>query len=184
MIGKNAIGVIAGARDLARPTRMLLSLTCEPLKFCDTPENNSNLISTYGAYSISYRYNRRGEVKMQPKKYSIRLDFGLGYIKCRSYYDLKEQAKSNDHARFILEFTNIDEKMFDIAHHNEGMQIPFCFDVVKYNDMMRAKLGVEDESEYAMVFNSFKPYMGCAWEEGPDGSYTLVDKRRVKGECD
>ena len=186
MIGANAIKFIADARELTKPTRMMVSLSCTPPEFGACPETNADLVSTYGAYSISYRFHRRnGKLyEEQPKKFSIRIDFGLGYIKCKSYYDLCEQSKTNDHAKFILEMTNISEDMFEIAYQNEGMQIPFCFDVIKYNNIIRKKLGIEDETKYAMVFNPFKPFMGAVWKDNEDGSSSFYDKRRVKSECD
>ncbi len=156
MIGDNAKGVIANSYRLSNPTRVVLNINCLPLNLGESPETNPNLISTTGLYNITYRkLTLTGE--QNKKRFCLRYDFGRGFVKFSNYRELLEYAKTNEHVRFLLKYTNIQEHMLELALQNEGMQIPVGFDMCKYDLELREKLGIKDKSEYHMFYNPYKP---------------------------
>lgn len=178
MIGDKAREVIANARGMTWPMRMILDITGSPLTFMDSPSTNPNLIATFGTYHLVFSTNTRtGNENV--KKFSLVYDFGRRFLKCNNYQELERQAVTNDLVRFFLKYTNLCDEMFTIAVHNEGMHIPVTFDIVKYNNDIRKKLGVEDYHEYAMVFNPFKPKKTSRWDvdENDNIYYKEIDKK-------
>lgn len=164
MIGDNAREVIANARLLSNPTRMLVNINPQLLKLCETPETNPDLVYTTGLYNLTYRkITHTGAINR--KKFCLRYDFGKGYVKFESFRELKEQAKTNEHVRFLLEYTNLQPYMLAIALCNESMQIPVCFDICKYDKKIRKDLSVENENEYLMLYNPYRPQYKCDIEE-------------------
>ena len=157
MIGDNARGLIANARLLTNPTRILVNVSGPKLlKAGDTPETNPDLVYTTGLYNLTYRrLTHTGAINK--KKFCLRYDFGQGYVKFESLKELKEQAKTNEHVRFLLEYTNLQSYMLAIALCNESMQIPVVFDMCKYDKKARADLGVKDNHEYLMLYNPYRP---------------------------
>ncbi len=184
MIGDRAREVIANARNMNWPTRMMVSLTGSPLKFMETPDTNPNIIATFGTYHLVYNTNTRTG-KENVKRFSLVFDFGRKFLKCSNFQELERQAVTNDLARFFLKYTNICNEVFEIACQNEGMHIPVTFDVVKYNQDIREKLGVENGHNYAMIFNPFKPTWGSRWDvDEKDNIYykVLEPKEGYKGD--
>ena len=174
MIGDKARGVIANARRMTWPTRMMISLTGSAYEFMDTPVTNPDIVATYGTYHLVYNTKtRNGEDNV--KRFALVFDFGKQYLKCSNFAELKTQAVTNDIARFFLKYTNVCEEMFTIAFFNEGMHIPVTFDVVKYNQDIRKQLQVEDCNEYAMVFNPFKPTHGSRWRVDENDKIYYMD---------
>lgn len=181
MIGDNAKGVIANARKMTWPTRMMVDITGSPLIFMDSPVTNINMVATYGTYHLVYNTTtRNGEQNL--KRFAIVYDFGKQYLKCSNFQELERQAVTNDLARFFLKYTNICEEMFAIACQNESMHIPVCFDVIKYNHEIREKLGITEMNDYAMVFNPFKPTHGSRWDVDTDNNiyYKDLDRPDIK----
>lgn len=156
MIGDNARRVIADVRLLTNPTRILLNINPQLLKLGETPETNPDLVYTTGLYNITYRRLTHTGAKNM-KKFCLRYDFGKGFVKFDSLKELKEQAKTNDHVRFLLEYTNLQSHMLDIALCNESMQIPVCLDMCKYDRKVRKDLGIKSMSEYLMLYNPYRP---------------------------
>lgn len=172
MIGDNARGVIANVRKLNYPTRMLISLKAEKLRFDELPNENPDLVYTTGLYYLKFtRLTRNGELNF--KKFMIRLDFGNEFIKCSNYDDLVNQTTYNDIAKFLVTYTNLCPQMFKIAVQNEGMQIPISFDVLKYDAELRTKWGVKND-EYAMIYNPYKPVKGFNWYNTEDDKIELL----------
>lgn len=169
MIGDKAREVIANARGMTWPTRMVLDITGSPLKFMDSPSTNPNLITTFGTYHLVFNTMTRTGAE-NVKKFCLVFDFGRKFMKCGNFQELERQAVTNDLARFFLKYTNLCDEMFTIAVHNEGMHIPVTFDIVKYNNDIRKQLGVEDYHEYAMVFNPFKPKKTSRWDVDEDNN--------------
>lgn len=156
MIGDRARGVIANARLLTNPTRILVNINPQLLKVGETPDTNPNLVYTTGLYNLTYRrLTHTGAVNK--KKFCLRFDFGKGYVKFDSLKELKEQAKTNEHVRFLLEYTNLESYMLSIALLNESMQIPVCFDMCKYDKKVRNDLGEKDSHKYLMLYNPYRP---------------------------
>ena len=181
MIGDNVKGVIANARRMTWPTRMMVSLTGSAYEFMDTPDTNPYIVSTYGTYHLVYNTKtRNGEDNV--KRFALVFDFGKQYLKCSNFDELERQADTNDLARFFLKYTNICPDIFRIAMQNESMHIPVCLDVVKYNKDIRKQLGIEDLEEYAMVFNPFKPTHGSRWkvDEREKIYYTDLDRPDIR----
>ena len=163
MIGDRIKQVIANARGMTWPMRMIVSLSGTPLIFMDTPQSNLDLVATFGNYHLMYaNKTRNGEDNV--KKFSLVFDFGRKFLKCSNFTELKTQAVTNDIARFFLKYTNICDEMFAIASQNEKMHIPVTFDIVKYNQDIRKQLGVEDYNKYVMLLNPFKPTHGSRWD--------------------
>lgn len=181
MIGDKTREVIANARGMTWPTRMIIDITGSPLDFMASPSTNPFLIATFGTYHLVYNTKtRNGEDNV--KRFNLVFDFGRKFVKCSNFQELERQAVTNDLARFFLKYTNLCDEMFTIAMQNEGMHIPVTFDIVKYNNDIRAKLGIENLKEYAMVFNPFKPTYGSRWkvDENDNIYYTDLDKPEVK----
>lgn len=156
MIGDKARKIIANARLLTNPTRILININPQLLKLGETPETNPDLVYTTGLYNLTYRrLTHTGAVNV--KKFCLRYDFGKGYVKFNSMKELKEQAQTNEHVRFLLEYTNLQSRMLDIALCNESMQIPVSFDMCKYDKKVRKDLGVKSASEYLMLYNPYRP---------------------------
>ena len=156
MIGDKGKKIISDARLLTHPTRILVNIEPQLLKLGETPDLNPNLVSTTGLYNITYRrLTHTGAINK--KKFCFRFDFGKGYVKFDSYKELKEQAKTNEHVRFLLEYTNFEPYMLSIALCNESMQIPVVFDICKYDKKVRGDLGIKDEQEYLMLYNPYRP---------------------------
>ena len=177
MIGDKAKGVIANARNMTWPIRMMVNITGSPLKFTESPSTNPFLVATFGTYHLVYNTKtRNGEDNV--KRFSLVYDFGRRFLKCSNFQELERQAVTNDLARFFLKYTNICPDIFRIAVQNESMHIPVTFDVVKYNNDIREQLGIEDPEEYAMVFNSFKPTCGSRWKVDDEEKlyYTDLDR--------
>lgn len=163
MIGDKARGVIANARNMTWPMRMIVDITGSPLIFMSSPDTNPNLIATFGTYHLVYNTTTRNGNE-NVKRFAIVFDFGRRFLKCSNFQELERQAVTNDLARFFLKYTNLCDEMFEIACQNEGMHIPVTFDVVKYNRDIREKLGVENGHNYEMIFNPFKPKWNSRWD--------------------
>lgn len=156
MIGDRAKGVITNVRHLTNPTRMLININPQLLKLGETPDQNPDLVYTTGLYNLTYRrLTHTGAINK--KRFCLRFDFGKGYVKFESLKELKEQAKTNEHVRFLLEYTNFDSHMLDIALCNEAMQIPVSFDMCKYDKKVRKDLGETDNQKYLMLYNPYRP---------------------------
>lgn len=164
MIGDRAKEVIANARHLTNPTRILICLEPQILKLGETPATNPNLVYTTGLYSLTYRKLTHTGA-LNKKRFCIRFDFGKGFVKFDSMKDLIEQGNTNEHVRFLLNYTNLDEYMLSIALNNEAMQIPLCFDMCKYDKQVRKEVGVEDASKYLMLYNPYRPDYYISKEE-------------------
>lgn len=163
MIGDKAREVIANARSMTWPIRMIVDITGTPLTFMDSPSTNPNLVATFGTYHLVYNTTtRNGNENL--KRFAVVYDFGRRFLKCRNFQELERQAVTNDLARFFLKYTNLCDEMFEIACQNEGMHIPVTFDVIKYNKDIREKLNVESGHNYEMVFNPFKPKWNSRWD--------------------
>lgn len=163
MIGDKAREVIANARGMTWPIRMIVDITGTPLTFMDSPSTNPNLVATFGTYHLVYNTTtRNGNENL--KRFAVVYDFGRRFLKCRNFQELERQAVTNDLARFFLKYTNLCDEMFEIAVQNEGMHIPVTFDVIKYNKDIREKLNVENGHNYEMVFNPFKPKWNSRWD--------------------
>ena len=156
MIGDRARVAIADARLLTNPTRILLNINPQLLKLGETPETNPDLVYTTGLYNLTYRRLTHTGA-LNKKRFCLRFDFGKGYVKFDSLKELKEQAKTNDHVRFLLEYTNLQPHMLNIAVCNESMQIPVSLDMCKYDKKVRKDLGVKDMTEYLMLYNPYRP---------------------------
>ena len=156
MIGDRGKEVIANARLLTNPTRILVNLNPQLLKLGETPDMNPNLVYTTGLYNLTYRKLTHTGA-LNKKKFCLRYDFGKGFVKFDSYKELKEQAKTNEHVRFLLEYTNLQPYMLAIALCNEAMQIPVCFDMCKYDKKVRKDLGEKDDHKYLMLYNPYRP---------------------------
>lgn len=177
MIGDKTREVIANAQGMTWPMRMIVDITGNPLDFMASPSTNPFLVATFGTYHLVYSTKtRNGEDNV--KRFSLVFDFGRKFLKCRNFQELERQAVTNDLARFFIKYTNICDEMFTIAMQNEKMHIPVAFDIVKYNNDIRAKLGVVDLKEYAMVFNPFKPTVGSRWGIDNEGDLCCTDLDR------
>lgn len=167
MIGDRGKEVIASARLLTNPTRILINLNPQLLKLGETPDMNPDLVSTTGLYNLTYRKLTHTGA-LNKKRFCLRFDFGKGYVKFDSYRELQEQAKTNEHVRFLLEYTNLQPYMLAIALCNESMQIPVVLDMCKYDKKVRADLGVTNENEYLMLYNPYRPSYFTSKEEAID----------------
>lgn len=177
MIGDRTREVIANARGMTWPMRMIVDITGSPLTFMSSPSTNPFLVATFGTYHLVYSTKtRNGEDNV--KRFSLVFDFGRKFLKCSNFQELERQAVTNDLARFFLKYTNICEEMFKIAMQNEKMHIPVTFDVVKYNRDIRKQIGVEDPEEYAMIFNPFKPTHGSRWNVDEENNIYYMDLDR------
>lgn len=156
MIGDNARKIIANARLLTNPTRILLNINPQLLKLGETPETNPDLVYTTGLYNLTYRRLTHTGA-LNKKRFCLRFDFGKGYVKFDCLKELEEQAKTNEHVRFLLEYTNLQPHMLNIAVCNESMQIPVCLDLCKYDKKVRKDLGIKSQTEYLMLYNPYRP---------------------------
>ena len=156
MIGDRAREFITNTRLLTNPTRILVNINPQLLVAGETPETNPNLVYTTGLYSLTYRRLTHTGA-LNKKRFCLRFDFGKGFVKFDSLKELREQAKSNDHVRFLLEYTNLQSYMLAIALLNESMQIPVCFDMCKYDKKVRNDLGEKDTNKYLMLYNPYRP---------------------------
>lgn len=170
-MGDRARGIIANALELNYPTRIEINYKLIPPDFGETPDINPTMFFTTGLYCLSYKkYTHSGAVNM--KRFCIKADFvNRQFIKFFSWHDLQEQAKTNDHVKFLLEYTNLNEQMLNIAAQNEDMRIPFCLDIVKYDKEVRPKTGKKPD-EYAMIYNPYKTSVKCDWEQR--GEYAVL----------
>lgn len=181
MIGDKTREVIANARGMTWPMRMIINITGSPLNFMESPSTNPFLVATFGTYHLVYSTKTRsGEDNV--KRFSLVFDFGRKFLKCSNFQELERQAVTNDLARFFLKYTNICPEMFTIAMQNEKMHVPVVFDIVKYNNDIRKQIGAEDLKEYAMIFNPFKPTYGSRWNVDEDDNiyYTDLDRPEVR----
>lgn len=176
MIGDKAREIIAQARRMSYPTRLMININVKPLEFMEGPDTNPDIISTHGTYHLVFNTRtRNGEVNV--KKFNLVFDFGRGFVKCSNYYELKKQAETNEHVRFLLKYTNLCPRLFTIAKLNEGMQIPVCLDIAKIDDEIRASVGNTNKEEYIMSYNSFKPTETTWWKE-ENGRLKMYDLER------
>lgn len=154
MIGDNAKELIAQARRLNYPTRMYISITASCLTEGTGPDINSDIICTNGLYHLVYNTRNRNN-ELNTKKYCLVYDFGRGFIKFQGWDELQEFAKTNDHVKFLLKYTNLHSHMLTIARQNEGMHIPVIFDIMKYDTEIRTREGW-GLKEYHMMYNPFR----------------------------
>lgn len=173
-IGDGARGIIANVLNTSKPSRAIINCKMIKPEFGETPDTNPDLFYTSGLYHMSYR-RLTCSGKVNVKRFCITADFlDRGFVKFYNWRDLVEQSKTNDHVKFILEFTNIEEGMLNIAAQNERMKIPFSLDIMKYDRIVRPQTG-KKEDEYAMIYNSFRPFFTSKWIEDENGEPKLID---------
>lgn len=112
-------------------------------KRTDNTENfllrNNELRATNGVFYVQFA-PRNG--KYMSKPFVVTGDiFGdfRGRIRASSYEDFVSQAKDDLAIEWFVKYTNLSQKHFDLARENFLMNIPVCFDIVKYSE----KIGTE-----------------------------------------
>ena len=178
MLGDNAKELIAYARRLNYPTRMFISLTSSCLTEGTGPDTNSDIILTNGLYHLAFNTRTRNNEK-NAKRFCLVFDFGKGFIKFESWAELEEQAKSNEHVRFLLKYTNLHPHMLTIARQNEGMHIPVTFDIIKYDTEIRTREGWGPK-EFHMMYNPFRETQ-TTWYGVEDGKVVKYDINKNGG---
>lgn len=179
MIGDKSVEIIAQARNLNYPTRMNISLTKTPHTFMTGPDIDADIILTNGLYHLVYHTKTRLQKVNVRKKFDIVFDFGNKLLKVENYHELEMQARTNRYAKFFFEYTNLCKEMFIIAGLNEGMHIPFVFDVVKYYKDVCAEQGWKIDEGYHMILNPYRESNCTFWGE-EDNKLVYYDISRNK----
>lgn len=134
MIGDNARRcIIESSIPKGLFVRARFSFEIEPLKEGETPIENPNLCQTNGLYYIKYLPIKL--YKWGP--FLLRCDLFDGEkIRVADYKSVLGQANGNGEKakffKFLIEWTNISPKLFEIAKEHYGMPIPFSFKIEKY----------------------------------------------------
>lgn len=158
MIGDNAREAILNFRKITFATSASINLKGCALHTYEGPESNPDVVLTQGLYYVKYSTTtRRGEKAKIP--FIVKYDFLNERMRVAGYKDLVKASETNEIAAFMIKYTNLNEEMFEIARQNEEMHIPFCLDIVKWNELMREQLGEPNKKKYAMVLNPNKPYL-------------------------
>lgn len=138
MIGDNARRcIIESSIPKGLFVRARVSFKNLPLKEGETPIENSDLTQTDGLYVV----------KFMPSKifkwgaFLIRCDlFDGGKIRVKDYKDFLARANKDDangrRFKFLLEWTNISPKIFEIAQGHLALPVPFGFQIEKYYKMI------------------------------------------------
>lgn len=138
MIGDNARRcIIEASIPKGLFVRARISFANLPLKEGETPIENSDLTQTDGLYVVKYLPNKM----FKWGAFLIRSDlFDGGKIRVKNYEDLVERAQKDDinakRFKFLLEWTNISPKLFDIAKEHLALPVPFGFQIEKYYKMI------------------------------------------------
>lgn len=148
-------------------SRMLISLNSVPL-----PPGCSNIHQrtpeqryTDGWYSVKYKPTptKIGRVK----RYLIMCDLfheKYKFLRVKDYDELVELSKKDPRVMWLFKYTNISKELFDIARKNVCVAMPFCLDVVKYNNEIKQKTKelAGTEPDYALLID---PLMALAERE-------------------
>ncbi len=107
----------------------------------------SDLFQTNLIYSVQYKnysstiYNRN-----DCKPFIVKADFlpqaretssKFGYIRVNSYDELCEIAKTNKHIQWLVNWTTLIPKMFEVVQGCPGLLLYFTLDVEKYEAHLR-----------------------------------------------
>lgn len=131
--------------------RCLISKTEKLPQRGDSPMNNPDLFYTTGSYSLAFRPSAGPNVRKQDK-FIIRSDIFQGSKRRMASYEvMKSMAKNDWSLAFLLKWTNINQKLFDIAAKNISVQIPFTFKVEEYAQMLQEKYGCNEYCIYREI---------------------------------
>ena len=139
MIGDNAKRcIIEETSPKVSYRRARVSFKNLPLKNGETPIENPDLTQTDGMYAIKHQPNKL--FKWGP--YIIFCDLFDGKkIRVESYEDMVERAQLDDERapmfKFLLEWSNISPKHFEIAKAHIMMAVPFTFNITDYYKMIQ-----------------------------------------------
>lgn len=93
---------------------------------------------TKGVYTI--RYNPSSEPrKAALGEYTVSADIWPRYhtTRCKSYDDLVAKYGDITEVKFLLQWSTISAKLFEVARANPGVCIPFVLDAGRYNDYLK-----------------------------------------------
>jgi len=121
------------------------------LRVClnDTKYKQVHELITDGRYYLKYRPFKNQPLKSNKAIHAQIPFFILADIftndkhRFKDFEDMKRIAEADDKFRFLLEWTNINESMFELAEENPGTPIPFCFDAVRYRNHIKELSGAD-----------------------------------------
>lgn len=139
MIGDKGLTVLAGRyTSYARPW---VDLTEAKIDY-DLP----NLLSapnayrsTTGIYFIIYRPFLRSEARGNDDYIIVSDLFAKGNKRVKDYECLVKHAQTDLELAWLVDNTNINKTIFEIAKNNFGMSVPFCFEISKYSRKTKSK---------------------------------------------
>lgn len=130
--------------------RLKIDLRGIPVIFGETDDiqTNPHLRNTLPLYRIKYIPSYKPKYKGKPMLLETDLYLDRKIIRFDTYADLVEMAKEDEAIAFILKWTNLSEELIEFAKQYIQIQIPFYFDVLRYEAEMRRQLGDPEASVF------------------------------------
>lgn len=123
--------------------RLKIDLRGIPVIFGETDDirDNPHIRNTLALYRIKYLPSYKPKYKDKPMLLETDLYLDRKLIRFDNYADLVEMAKEDEAIAFLLKWTNLSEELIEFAKRYVQIQIPFYFDVLRYEAEMRRQLG-------------------------------------------
>ena len=155
MIGDMGKQIIIENRPMSKKAaNAIFHYDLTPLKKGERVFGNFDLIETDGWYYIKYtKYTKFGQESKTP--FIINCDlFSREAIKVKSWKDLTEgnvkttaETENLDKKiKFILDNTNLDEELFEIAKDNPYTKVPFSLNIQEMVRKIKTGKGMEGQS--------------------------------------
>lgn len=119
----------------------IIDLRFLPIKNEQTPAENPYLRYTNFTYYVRFAPKPH---KGKGKPFLIVSDIlKSGKIRFKNWDWIIAFAKKQEDLAWLLENTTLCKELLDIAHQNIDMNIPFYFDIIKYDNKLREKVKEE-----------------------------------------
>lgn len=130
--------------------RLKIDLRGIPVIFGETDDirDNPHIRNTLALYRIKYLPSYKPKYKDKPMLLETDLYLDRKLIRFDTYADLVEMAEEDEAIAFLLKWTNISEELIEFAKQYVQIQIPFYFDVLRYEAEMRRQLGDPEASVF------------------------------------
>lgn len=130
--------------------RLKIDLRGIPVIFGETDDIqvNPHIRNTLPLYRIKYIPSYKPKYKGKSMLLETDLYLDRKIIRFDTYADLVEMAKEDEAIAFVLKWTNLSEELIEFAKQYVQIQIPFYFDVLRYEAEMRRQLGDPEASVF------------------------------------
>lgn len=151
MLGDNAKEIAANSSKDVVVSRLLpISVNADPVHEIDAYQRQAGVYRTNLLYIIRYTPCEVFGPK-RGKQFLIKADL-LDRIckKGHRFVDFEDFCNSEEYKEvvpFLLKYTTLSQRLFDIAEKNAGLDIPISFDVFKYYEDVNSKC----EEEYKFL---------------------------------